>query len=335
MWECFTTEAFESLPTGTVVRNKFRWSISNILHCQHEEVIEEYTSQWSDTAFHEAQFSPEPLIFENGILDQGSRFFFLECWAEVVEKYTSCDITKRSDRLVALAGIIGRIQEVVGFDCFYGIWNMPGEWTAKQLLWRPIISKGAEQPAYARPRRRGAPSWSWVAVDGPVVIPIASRSITTYGFLSGRVEDIIYIGKEMVEILEFPITSRDGRHEPLRLKGKVLIKPRREVNAWYCTLDTSEPTRIYPREVFFLLVFDHNASFRPGEKRKKEEDEVPQLKGLILVRIEGKEERYMRVGYWDAKDRSNSFRESEGDKKTCLALWEGFRDVEMKELRMI
>jgi len=141
MWECFSIEPYESLPAGTLARNDFRWSISNILHCQHEDIIEEHTNQWFDTAIHEAQFSSRPLKFQDGILGLGSKFFFLECWAEIVRMFTQCNMTKPNDRLFALSGIIKRIQEVVGFDCVFGIWMMPEEWTAKQLLWSPMISK--------------------------------------------------------------------------------------------------------------------------------------------------------------------------------------------------
>jgi hypothetical protein len=158
MWECFTSEAYESVPAGTVVGNDFRWSISNILHCQHEEIIEKYANQLFGTAFHEVKWSSEPLKFQNSILALSSRYSFLLCWAEIVDKYTNCDITERSDRLAALSGIINRIKEVVGFDCFYWIWNMPGEWTSQQLLWSPSMWKGIKPPVYPRPKQRDAPS---------------------------------------------------------------------------------------------------------------------------------------------------------------------------------
>jgi hypothetical protein len=287
MWECFTSEAYESAPAGTVVRNDSRWSISNILHCQYEEIIETYANQLLETALHEVKWSSKPLKFQNCTLGVGSRYNFLLCWAEIVDKYTNCDITKRSDRLAALSGIINRIQEVVGFDCFYGIWDMPGEWMAQQLLWSPSILKGIKPPVYPRPKQRDAPSGSWIAVDGPVEITNPSKTITTYRGLKALVEEAIHVGMEMVEILEFPNSSRDGSQKPLRLRGKVLSKPRHEISTWHCTLDTSEPIRIYPSDVFFLLVFNHNPSFHPGEKRKEKDEQMPSLTALILIRILG------------------------------------------------
>jgi len=172
-----------------------------------------------------------------------------------------------------------------------------------------------------------------MAIDGPVVVPTASMTITKYRDIRPRVEESIHVGIEMVNILDFP-TRRDGGLEPFHLRGKVLLKSRDEISAWYCTLDTSEPAQFYPSEVFFLLVFDHNASFRPGTKKEKEE-EVPNLRGLMLVRIQGEEQRYARIGNWRAEVRSNGFREAAGHRETCLALWEEFRDAEMEELKII
>lgn len=82
-------------------------------------------------------------------------------WYDIVEDYTSRDVTKPRDKLLALAGVVEK---------FHGVWNasyLAGLWQhnlVRDLLWTKDYAKYSPRPTKYR-----APSWSWAAVDGRVV----------------------------------------------------------------------------------------------------------------------------------------------------------------------
>ncbi|KAH6639048.1 heterokaryon incompatibility protein-domain-containing protein [Boeremia exigua] len=82
----------------------------------------------------------------------------------IVERYSTLNLTKRSDRLPALSGLCKRIQHIRG-EYAAGLWI---ESIAFDLLWRVerlnVTSKTAVQPD----EDYCGPSWSWVSADDPV-----------------------------------------------------------------------------------------------------------------------------------------------------------------------
>jgi hypothetical protein len=76
-------------------------------------------------------------------------------WAAIVGYYTEMNLTKDTDRTVALSGIIDIFRPFFGAHC-HGLWHifMPVE-----LLW---IAKGN----MARPSVQRAPTWSWMSLEG-------------------------------------------------------------------------------------------------------------------------------------------------------------------------
>jgi hypothetical protein len=78
--------------------------------------------------------------------------FHFRAWNAVVENYTSCGLTKDSDKLVALSGIAGRMQDRLGSSYSWGIWNHD---LLSGLLWYV----GEPEKAY-RPEVLVAPTWS-------------------------------------------------------------------------------------------------------------------------------------------------------------------------------
>jgi hypothetical protein len=43
----------------------------------------------------------------------------------------------------------------------------------------------------------------------------------------------------------------------------------------------------------------------------------------------------MRIGKWGINKRRDNLQERDGYEDVCLALWEEFRDIEMKELKIV
>jgi hypothetical protein len=78
-----------------------------------------------------------------------------EYWPVLMGVYSRCKLTFGKDKLIALAGVIRRLELETGDICFAGIWLKNIEWN---LLW--VIGRGS------RPDRYRAPSWSWANLDG-------------------------------------------------------------------------------------------------------------------------------------------------------------------------
>ncbi len=75
-------------------------------------------------------------------------------WAQILMAYTKLNITNPSDRLPALAGIVGRIKQKRTGRYVAGLWE---ETIVSDLLWHVATSR-------PKPSTRYAPSWSWASV---------------------------------------------------------------------------------------------------------------------------------------------------------------------------
>ncbi|KAJ9603106.1 hypothetical protein H2200_012401 [Cladophialophora chaetospira] len=80
-------------------------------------------------------------------------------WLEVVNIYSGCDLTKDSDKLVALGGYAQVVQNALGClpsEYVAGMWKT---YLPEDLLWRA-------DPHTSRYETYHAPSWSWASVQG-------------------------------------------------------------------------------------------------------------------------------------------------------------------------
>ena len=89
-------------------------------------------------------------------------------WNDIVQHYTKCNLTISKDKLVAISGVVKRLQPLFKTDYLAGLWrdDLP-----EQLLWHvdsyydetKRFLAGEERPKYR------APSWSWASVEAPIV----------------------------------------------------------------------------------------------------------------------------------------------------------------------
>lgn len=86
-------------------------------------------------------------------------------WQTAVRKYTSCDITNRADKLIALWGIAKLIKDAMLVEYGEGLWE---ENLEDQLAWRVAECKLSERPI--TPAYRQIPSWSWASMDGEIIV---------------------------------------------------------------------------------------------------------------------------------------------------------------------
>ncbi len=82
----------------------------------------------------------------------------------IVERYSTLNLTKRSDRLPALSGLCKRIQHVRG-EYAAGLWK---ESLGFDLLWRVERLNIAPRGTMQSDEDYCGPSWSWVSVLDPV-----------------------------------------------------------------------------------------------------------------------------------------------------------------------
>lgn len=83
-----------------------------------------------------------------------------EIWCQVVNEYSKRNLTRFSDKLVAVAGLAADLGKIwVRVDYFAGIWAYR---LRRGLLWC------CNQPRHSLRLSYTAPSWSWASVDGTV-----------------------------------------------------------------------------------------------------------------------------------------------------------------------
>jgi hypothetical protein len=93
-------------------------------------------------------------------LDEASRERLLCMWRRgIVEEYTKRQLTFEEDRVMAAAGVTGRLRLVFDDICLVGVWKRDA---LRSLFWHAV------EPS-RRPKRMIFPSWSWYSVQGPVV----------------------------------------------------------------------------------------------------------------------------------------------------------------------
>ncbi|KAK3402349.1 heterokaryon incompatibility protein-domain-containing protein [Sordaria brevicollis] len=88
-------------------------------------------------------------------------------WEELVHLYSNAELTKQTDRLVALRGILNRIaglyKETEPDWCIAGLWK---RCLVKQLLWRrsgKICASDSRKIAHSKEVLAVFPSWSWAS----------------------------------------------------------------------------------------------------------------------------------------------------------------------------
>lgn len=94
----------------------------------------------------------------------------VDYWARLKRWYSRCNLTNAGDKLVALSGVARAIQNETGDQYFAGLWRRT---LARELCWSATNPR--ERPEYR------APSWSWAAVDGPVLfLAVVLKDVDTF-----------------------------------------------------------------------------------------------------------------------------------------------------------
>jgi hypothetical protein len=83
------------------------------------------------------------------------------CWYDIVQRYSACQLTKKTDRLPAISGIARKVGEKLWQTYCCGIWEGSLE---LGLLWSMATDNTPKESTTSCVKRR-RPSWSWTSVD--------------------------------------------------------------------------------------------------------------------------------------------------------------------------
>jgi hypothetical protein len=157
----------ELLERGWVVQERvlaprtlFYGSFGISWECNEVQMTEEGVTDFGDTPKADFHRLSIPLNSEYDIRYPSEALVaFHKTWAKLLESYTSTKLTRRTDKLVAIHGIILKIAKTQQLTSMAGLWL---EILPVELLWC------TEKPCDRQTELYIAPSWSWASVDAPV-----------------------------------------------------------------------------------------------------------------------------------------------------------------------
>ncbi|KAL1626125.1 hypothetical protein SLS54_002959 [Diplodia seriata] len=234
--------------------------------------------------------------------------------------YTPRFLTKKRDRLLAIAGVARRIQDRVGGEFLAGLWKSDMIWgllwSSRRLIGVKFLNKDIEkewkekwgpQTLMVRPEGDArAPSWSWASLDGPTFHPTPRR----------------WTGKHwpVAEILQYPIATVGNTLGKLQDDRLLLSAPVRQGRL---VLDEQRNRELYLQVKSSLehgnrAVLDEKGESTIALGKFDIEKSLPKTvwcililnsMGLLLVPNEGDEEEFRRVGTfypitsWESEDK--------------------------------
>ncbi|PMD40262.1 hypothetical protein L207DRAFT_582480 [Hyaloscypha variabilis F] len=93
----------------------------------------------------------------------------ISMWGWIVQIYSTRDLTKSSDKLVAISGLARKIQEQTHVEYLAGLWRNGLELQLCWSRWDPLDNPLDEDFPYR------APTWSWASQRGGVALPWRSK----------------------------------------------------------------------------------------------------------------------------------------------------------------
>jgi Heterokaryon incompatibility protein (HET) len=149
-WECRQIDAAECLPHG-VPSMELREGDLKVRARSKTLIPDEY--------------GPKPLNLDHLNASDCAH----EGWKRIVERYSVYELTKQTDKLIALAGIAEMMSRQISGLYVAGMWE---KYLASQLLWRvdPVYENSQFKHPSQRPNPKKdyqAPSFSWAAIKAP------------------------------------------------------------------------------------------------------------------------------------------------------------------------
>lgn len=149
-------------------------------------------------------------------VDVASRTCRYKICYDLVSSYTARRLTKASDKLLAIAGLVAMIHEITGDSCLAKHWRVKLE---RSLFWRTDQDTASPEPARCREYR--ALSWAWPSIDGVVFWMWPDLSP---GVGDGAPLEIVDVDIELVAGIDNPFGPIRG--------GKMTVKGRTNWMRW-------------------------------------------------------------------------------------------------------
>ncbi|KAL1880554.1 hypothetical protein VTK73DRAFT_5567 [Phialemonium thermophilum] len=183
VWECFEMEKCETFP-------KFSPYPAEAVFPRRLKTVSELA---------EMQLASSSLAEEDKAMSVG----VYHQWTHLVQAYSQCSLTCTDDKLIAMSGIAEMFEKSTGDEYLAGLWRSR---LVQGLLWVVV------DPVAPPQNRLRAPSWSWVAVDSPVLPQTMSNLGSDY-----------YLVDVVDAKVERPHSSSEWKHVrgSVRLRGCV------------------------------------------------------------------------------------------------------------------
>lgn len=225
---------------------------------------------------------------------------FYRAWDRVLSLYTEGRLTRREDRVVALAGIVDFVKRSTELSLVFGLWK---ELLHVEILWVRNYYR-EESMSIAQPRSERIPSWSWASLEGPVGNAISSTLTNPPVFFVYNIacEDssreiksdevcpaehcILYLSGPLHWFQNLSVEDEDG-------SGSLTLHGEHQPPVTYYPDDPDAARFLtsFEGRTFCLLVSRCSSSTKPKDDNEGNEGfDV----GLVLVRTST--EKYVRVG---------------------------------------
>jgi hypothetical protein len=131
----------------------------------------------------------------------------LDSWRKFIIQYSKCELSKESDKLVAIHGIQKLVSEITGDTLVYGLWQSH---LVEELCWTRSSALNTEKSTSGGcyPQTWHAPSWSWASIKAAV--------------WPGHTTQCLHVQSHVtIQASDMPtLESRQLEHASLVLRGK-------------------------------------------------------------------------------------------------------------------
>ncbi|KAK4495030.1 hypothetical protein PRZ48_013357 [Zasmidium cellare] len=231
-------------------------------------------------------------------------------WTRIVRAYSRCGLTKKEDKLIALAGIAKKMTDQLDDEYVAGMWRRSLPWELTWSVDHPDVQIG-ERPRRATDYR--APSFSWASIDGPVspsgidgTRPLTNVLDVIMEYVTDDNTGLIKSGSLVLECQLQKLSLERNSHEKLDKIYTMYIN-----GVQVCQPDGPEWERIGP----VVTLDEERDVFDPTESKtlycvpaKILKEEKPMLMMLLLELVDREEATYRRIGV------ASSLKEVEIDK---------------------
>lgn len=142
LWECMEIDACEKYPAAvalkyTIERGGMKYSAAEV----YRKYTRDKTALWGEIKA------------------------VYELWNKWVNTYSTTQLTRNSDKLIAFSGLAKKMRALTNDKYLAGLWERR---FVDQLLWQAMYRDSKK----LKPEDCRVPSWSWVSVSGSVVTSI-------------------------------------------------------------------------------------------------------------------------------------------------------------------